>query len=139
MGASELRLRRPARARSVAPIRRALRAFLEALAFDGSALDDITTAAGEALANAAEHAYAHDSRRRNRHVELLARFERGELRVEVSDGGSFIERSPLPGRGFGLRIIRAIAYQIQIETSRGTCVRMLFPGPLRKVDARHQC
>jgi|HubBroStandDraft_2_1064218.scaffolds.fasta_scaffold04939_2 anti-sigma regulatory factor (Ser/Thr protein kinase) len=138
MGASELRLCRPAESRSVAPIRRALRAFLEALAFDGSALDDITTAAGEALANAAEHAYAQDTTRRTRNVELLARFERGELRVEVSDGGSFIERSPEPGRGFGLRIIRAIADQIQIETSHGTCVRMLFAGPLSKVDVRHQ-
>jgi len=132
MGVSELRLCRPARTRSVAPIRRALRAFLEALAFDGSALDDITTAAGEALANAAEHAYAQDARRGRRDVELLARFERGELSVEIADGGSFIERSPLPGRGFGLRIIRAIAYQIQIETSHGTRVRMLFPGPPSK-------
>jgi len=132
MGVSELRLCRPARTRSVAPIRRALRAFLEALAFDGSALDDITTAAGEALANAAEHAYAQDTRRGRRDVELLARFERGELSVEIADGGSFIERSPLPGRGFGLRIIRAIAYQIQIETSHGTRVRMLFPGPPSK-------
>jgi anti-sigma regulatory factor (Ser/Thr protein kinase) len=131
MSASELRLSRPARSRAIAPIRRALRAFLEALAFEGSALDDITTAAGEALANAAEHAYVQDTARR-RDVELLARFERGELSVEVSDAGRFIERSPLPGRGFGLRIIRAVAYQIQIETSRGTRVRMLFPGPLVK-------
>ncbi|HLY02841.1 MAG TPA: ATP-binding protein [Candidatus Cybelea sp.] len=132
MGRSELRLRRPAQTRSVAPIRRALRAFLEALAFEGSALDDITTAAGEALANAAEHAYAQKTKRRRCDVELLARFERGELSVEVSDGGCFIERSPLPGRGFGLRIIRAIAHQIQIETSHGTRIRMLFPGPLLK-------
>ena len=132
MGASELRLSRPAQTRSVAPIRRALRTFLEALAFDGEALDDITTAAGEALANAAEHAYAQETKHPRREVELLARFERGELSLEVSDGGCFIERSPLPGRGFGLRIIRAIAHQMQIETSHGTRVRMLFPGPLLK-------
>jgi anti-sigma regulatory factor (Ser/Thr protein kinase) len=131
VSASELRLSRPARSRAIAPIRRALRAFLEALAFEGSALDDITTAAGEALANAAEHAYVQETAHR-RDVELLARFERGELSVEISDAGRFIERSPLPGRGFGLRIIRAVAYQIQIETSRGTRVRMLFPGPLVK-------
>ena len=129
MGASELRLSRPAQTRSVAPIRRALRTFLEALAFDGEALDDITTAAGEALANAAEHAYAQETKHPRRDVELLARFERGELILEVSDGGCFIERTPSPGRGFGLRIIRAVAHQIQIETSHGTRVRMLFPGP----------
>lgn len=131
-GASELRLCRPAESRSVAPMRRALRAFLEALGFVGAALDDITTAAGEALANAAEHAYGKETRRRRCDVELLAYFERGKLRVEVSDRGSFIERSPLPGRGFGLRIIHAIAHQIQIETADGTRVRMLFPGPLPK-------
>ncbi|MGC9992571.1 MAG: ATP-binding protein [Candidatus Cybelea sp.] len=132
MGASELRLCRPAQTRSVAPIRRALRTFLEALAFDGAALDDITTAAGEALANAAEHAYAQETKHPRRDVELLARFERGELSLEISDGGCFIERSALPGRGFGLRIIRAIAHQMQIETSHGTRIRMLFPGPLLK-------
>jgi len=111
MGACELRLSRPAQTRSVAPIRRALRTFLEALA---------------------EHAYAQEAEHSRRDVELLARFDRGELSLEVSDGGCFIERSPLPGRGFGLRIIRAIAHQMQIETSDGTRVRMLFPGPLLK-------
>jgi anti-sigma regulatory factor (Ser/Thr protein kinase) len=129
MGVSELRLSRPAQTHSVAPLRRALRSFLEALAFERAALDDITTAAGEALANAAEHAYAHETERRRRDVELLVRFDRGELSVEISDGGRFIERAPLPGRGFGLRIIRAIARQIQIETANGTRIRMLFPGP----------
>jgi anti-sigma regulatory factor (Ser/Thr protein kinase) len=127
---SELRLCRPALAGAIAPIRRALRTFLEALAFDASALDDITTAAGEALANAVEHAYAQETQSRARDVELLARFEHGELSLEVSDDGCFIERSPSPGRGFGFCIIRAMACQLEIETSHGTRVRMLFPGPL---------
>lgn len=131
MNVSQLRLRCPAQSRSVASIRRALRAFLEALGFDRNMLDDVTTAAGEALANAVEHAYATDTKQ-ERVIELLARLDRGRLAVEICDNGCFIERAPLPGRGFGLRIIRAIAPQIRIDTSEGTRVRMRFEGPSPK-------
>lgn len=126
----ELRLHCPAQSKCVAPVRHALRAFLEALAFDPGSLDDVTTAAGEALANVVEHAYVRTRKSVRRDVELLARIERGKLRVDVCDGGSFIVRDPLPGRGFGLRIIRAIARRIVIDTSNGTRIRMTFPGPV---------
>lgn len=126
----QLRLRCPAQSRSVAPIRHALRAFLQAIGFDGDCLDDVTTAAGEALANAVEHAYGDDAESVP-FVELHARIARGKLAVDVSDRGSFIERERLPGRGFGLRIIRAVAPQIRIDTARGTSVRMRFHIPKR--------
>jgi anti-sigma regulatory factor (Ser/Thr protein kinase) len=126
---AELRLRCPAQGRAVAPVRHALRAFLEALGFDREALDDVITAAGEALANTVEHAYVEKTRRRRRDMELRARLDGEKLQVDVSDHGRFIERAPLPGRGFGLRIVRAIAHEMEIETSGGTRVRMLFPGP----------
>lgn len=58
MRESELRLSCPAQSSYVAPIRHALGAFLEALQFDRNVRDDVTTAAGEALTNAVEHAYA---------------------------------------------------------------------------------
>jgi|HubBroStandDraft_6_1064221.scaffolds.fasta_scaffold00945_17 serine/threonine-protein kinase RsbW len=125
--ASELRLRRPAQSQYIAPIRHALAAFLEALQVDRELRDDVTTAAGEALANVVEHAYARSSGRAARSVQLIARCkDGGKLLVDVSDQGSFIRRKPLPGRGFGLRIIRAIARHISIDTSRGTCVSMTF-------------
>jgi serine/threonine-protein kinase RsbW len=131
--ASELRLYCPAQPRYVAPIRHALAAFLEALQFDRRLRDDVTTAAGEALANVVEHAYARTSEKEARDLQLLARHERGRLCVDVSDRGSFIRRRPAPGRGFGLRIIRAIVRQINIDTSQGTCVSMTFKAPaLRK-------
>ncbi|MFZ1019061.1 MAG: ATP-binding protein [Candidatus Cybelea sp.] len=126
----QLRLRCPAQSRSVAPIRHALRAFLQAIGFDGDCLDDVTTAAGEALANAVEHAYQGDAGPVP-FVELHARIARGKLAVDVSDRGSFIERDRLPGRGFGLRIIRAVAPQTRIDTARGTSVRMRFHTPKR--------
>jgi serine/threonine-protein kinase RsbW len=125
-----LLLRCPARSRSVAPIRHALRAFLDAIGFDGDCLDDVTTAAGEALANAVEHAYRGDAGAAS-FVELHARITRGKLAVDVSDRGSFIERERLPGRGFGLRIIRAVAPQLRIDTARGTSIRMRFHIPKR--------
>jgi anti-sigma regulatory factor (Ser/Thr protein kinase) len=130
MRGSQLRLNCPAQSQYVAPIRHALAAFLEALHFDRSVRDDVTTAAGEALANVVEHAYAGCSGKTTRDVRLLAHLDRGgRLRVEIVDRGSFIRREPLPGRGFGLRIIRAIAQQLQIDTTRGTCVSMAFEAP----------
>jgi serine/threonine-protein kinase RsbW len=127
---SELRLSCPAQSRYVAPIRHALAAFLEALAFDNDLRDDVTTAAGEALANVVEHAYVSSSGKAARDLQLLARLHSGgRLSVDVSDRGSFIRRKPLPGRGFGLRIIQAIARQMSIDTSRGTCVSMTFEAP----------
>jgi serine/threonine-protein kinase RsbW len=125
-GSSELRLRCPAQSRYVAPVRRALAGFLQALEFERQRLEDITTAAGEALANIVEHAYASGVPADERYLELYVKFERAKLSVEISDSGTFIKRRPLPGRGFGLRIIRAIAKQLTIDTSAGTRVRMTF-------------
>jgi len=131
---SELRLSCPAQSQYVAAIRHALAAFLEALHVDRGTRDDVTTAAGEALANVVEHAYARSSSATMRDVQLLARVRGGRLSVDVWDRGCFVRRKPLPGRGFGLRIIRAIVQQLRIDTTRGTCVSMTFEGPtfLRK-------
>jgi serine/threonine-protein kinase RsbW len=124
---SELRLRCPAKSQYVAPVRHALAAFLQALEFERHALEDVTTAAGEALANIVEHAYGRGAKRTEPYLELSAKINRkGTLRVDVCDGGCFVERRPLPGRGFGLQIIRAIAGELAIDTSSGTRVRMIF-------------
>jgi anti-sigma regulatory factor (Ser/Thr protein kinase) len=127
--APELRLRCPAQSRHVAQVRHALEAFLQALQFDRDFLDDVTTAAGEALANVVEHAYARSAAHDMRSFELRARVLRGgKLAIDVSDDGSFIDRTPLPGRGFGLRIIRAVAGKLTIDTAEGTRLRMTFDG-----------
>ncbi|MGB6601879.1 MAG: ATP-binding protein [Candidatus Cybelea sp.] len=60
-GESQLKLRCPAQSQYVALVRHALGAFLRALEFEGGSLDDVTTAAGEALANIVEHAYGSSS------------------------------------------------------------------------------
>lgn len=129
-GHSELRLNCPARREAVSPIRHAVAAFLAAGGrADRQLTDDILTAVGEALANSVEHAYAdggtHDE------IELVARLERDStLTVDVYDRGRFIERALRPGRGFGLRIVKAIAKDVVVETGEGTHVRMLFDLPV---------
>jgi anti-sigma regulatory factor (Ser/Thr protein kinase) len=119
----------------VAPVRHALTAFLQALQLERQPVEDITTATGEALANIVEHAYATGRTNANSYLELHARTKgKGRIAIDVSDSGSFITRQPLPGRGFGLKIIRAIAAQLTIDTSEGTRVQMVFE---RKDDTRH--
>jgi hypothetical protein len=51
------------------------------------------------------------------------------LLVDVFDRGRFIERDERPGRGFGLRIVSAIAETVSLRTDGGTHVRMAFAGP----------
>jgi anti-sigma regulatory factor (Ser/Thr protein kinase) len=125
---SVLRVRCPAQSHFVASLRHALVSFLRAHDFHGQQLDDVTTAAGEALANVVEHAYAASAVEADRFIGLRANVDaNGTLALEVYDGGSFVERRrPARGRGFGLRIIRAIAGRLTIDTSNGTRLCMIF-------------
>lgn len=133
-GRCELRLNHAARPGAVRPLRHALRGFLEALELDGELRDDVLTAVGEALANAVEHAY---DEREPGTLELYVRTddETGPaLLVDVIDRGRFIDRELRAGRGLGLRIVRAIARTVSIDTEDGTRVRMIFdarPSPAR--------
>jgi anti-sigma regulatory factor (Ser/Thr protein kinase) len=125
-GRCELRLNRAAKPDVVRPLRHALRGFLDAIELDGDLRDDVLTAVGEALANAVEHAY--DERDPGK-VELFVRTDDGAaetLLVDVVDRGRFIERDLRPGRGLGLRIVRAIACTVSIDTEGGTRVQMIF-------------
>jgi anti-sigma regulatory factor (Ser/Thr protein kinase) len=124
---SVLRVRCPAQSRFVASLRHALASFLRAHGFAGQQLDDVTTAAGEALANIVEHAYTAAAAEVDRYIGLRANVDaQGTLALEVYDGGAFVERRPMRDRGFGLRIIRAIAGRLTIDTSNGTRLRMIF-------------
>ena len=127
-GYSELRINRLARRDAARPMRHAVAAFLEAAGcVDQEASDDILTAVGEALANAVEHAY--DGVEENA-VELFARLEHDHtLAVDVFDRGTFIRRAPRAGRGFGMRIVEAIAETVTVDIDEGTHVRMIFKVP----------
>jgi anti-sigma regulatory factor (Ser/Thr protein kinase) len=126
MGYSELRLNCIARREAARPMRHAVAAFLAASGqIDSDSSDDILTAVGEALANAVEHAY--DGRAESE-VELFAHLDPDNtLAVDVYDRGAFIQREgPREGRGFGLRIVEAIAKTVSVNTDNGTHVRMIF-------------
>ena len=124
IGESELRIVRPAGITVPRQLRHALRAFLDVFAFDADFLDDVLLAVGEVLANSVEHGYDGGSLR---NVEMVARSgKNGTLAIEVFDEGTFLERERLPDRGYGLRIVRAIARKVTIETGQGTRVEMLF-------------
>jgi anti-sigma regulatory factor (Ser/Thr protein kinase) len=125
MGYSELRINRIARPDAARPIRHAVAAFLAASGrVDDDRCDDILTAVGEALANVVEHAY---EGRAGNEIELLARLENNDtLAVDVFDRGTFIQRAPRPNRGFGMKIVKAIAQNVTVDVADGTHVRMIF-------------
>jgi anti-sigma regulatory factor (Ser/Thr protein kinase) len=124
MEASELRIEHVATRDCAMPLRHALGAFLQALDLDAYFCADVLSAAGEALANALEHAYKGIPLGT---VELYAREENAEkLLVAVRDYGTFIVHEPNPDRGFGLPIMHAIAGAVSIETGNGTRVQLLF-------------
>jgi anti-sigma regulatory factor (Ser/Thr protein kinase) len=133
-GFSELRINCIARREAARPMRHAVAAFLAAAGYgDRETSDDILTAIGEALANAVEHAY--DGVEENE-VELFARLEHDDtLAVDVFDRGTFINRAPRAGRGFGMRIVEAIAQAVTINVDNGTHVRMIFNVPPNRKDA----
>ena len=125
MGYSELRLNCIARREVARPMRHAVAAFLAASGqVDRDSSDDILTAVGEALANAVEHAYEGVT---ESEVELFAHLSHDNiLAVDVFDRGTFIERAPRPGRGFGMRIVESIAKKVEVNVDNGTHVRMIF-------------
>jgi anti-sigma regulatory factor (Ser/Thr protein kinase) len=129
-GNSEMRINRAAGDPST-PIclRHALAAFLNAVDIEAPLRDDIVIAVGEAIANAVEHAY---QTRDEGTVELHASVDdENTLLVDVFDRGAFIDRDLREGRGLGLRIVRAIARAVSIDTDGGTRIRMVFDAGAR--------
>jgi anti-sigma regulatory factor (Ser/Thr protein kinase) len=133
-GPSELRIERAAGFDAPRPLRHALQAFLAAVEIDPQLRDDIVLAAGEALANAVEHAY--DAQQTGT-VRLHAyQPDAQTLVVDVFDRGVFVAREGgTPGRGFGLRIVRAIARSVSIDTEGGTRISMVFDAPQQRASS----
>jgi anti-sigma regulatory factor (Ser/Thr protein kinase) len=95
----------------------------------GASLDivqDMTLCAGEAVANAARHAYG-DGRGP---VHVLVRRDEDVLTVVVRDDGKGLgDPRDADSGGFGLRIIWRLAHDLQLvlPSSGGTELRMGFP------------
>ncbi|MFN2496127.1 MAG: ATP-binding protein [Pseudonocardiaceae bacterium] len=121
-GSLALRLEVPGRPEQLPPLRHALHAWLQAT---GANEDDVVAmqiAAGEAAANAVEHAYEGVE---PGPVRLAANLESGNVvRVEIGDGGRWRPPRELNnGRGRGLLLMRECVDEVSLACSpQGTTV-----------------
>jgi serine/threonine-protein kinase RsbW len=100
---------------AVRQARLALIAFAAQCGFTDGILDDVESAVGEALANAAEHGDASG-------FDVIATFENAQLIVEVKDHGrgfdcgAALERPNTPdatgSRGFGIFLMRTLMDEV---------------------------
>lgn len=100
---------------------------------DETRLCDVLLAVNEALANAAEFAYA-DGGAGTMDVEAVRDAGRGTITVTVSDQGHWRETNPLNrqrSRGRGIPLMRTLADSVIIDTSGlGTSVCLRFDDVL---------
>jgi anti-sigma regulatory factor (Ser/Thr protein kinase) len=93
-----------------------------------SVVDAVVLCTGEAVTNAALHAYpqAHESKDV---VDVVVERTASELVVIVTDfGGGFADARAMSQKGFGLRLIERLTSRYVVSSARdtGTTVRMVF-------------
>ncbi|MGY1708479.1 SpoIIE family protein phosphatase [Geodermatophilus sp. SYSU D00758] len=123
-----LHLRLPADPAQLERVRRAVAAWAVGAALGADAVEDLQLAAGEAVANAVEHAYRDSERTGSVDVELAAERD-GGVWVAVRDGGSWRPAPADPGfRGRGLQIISALGRDVEVDHGpAGTVLRFRLP------------
>jgi PAS domain S-box-containing protein len=114
----------PAESSQLAPVRRALRSWLNQCQLPPQTAQNILVAAGEACANAIEHGHRHTP---GNTVRLRAEVSVDDLRLTVVDTGRW--KTPRPEanahRGRGVTLMRAMMQQVTITpTPSGTTVDM---------------
>ena len=120
-----LRVTLPAEPSSLAVSRGRLRRWLAAADVDPECGADLVLAAGEAAANATEHAVVGSDR--SVMITLTAALTGNQLRLTVSDTGVWKPAPESPGhRGHGLPLINALVDSVELNTTaEGTTVAML--------------
>jgi serine phosphatase RsbU (regulator of sigma subunit)/anti-sigma regulatory factor (Ser/Thr protein kinase) len=121
--AEALELMAPARPGELSALRAAVRGWLSAAGADADETSDVTLACGEALANAAEHAYRDAG---TGLLELrLGSDGAGGIVLRVRDYGSWRRSAPVPDRGRGLALMRMLMDSVELDrTGDGTEVVM---------------
>jgi anti-sigma regulatory factor (Ser/Thr protein kinase) len=114
---------------SVRQARRGLLAFAEQCGFHEPTLWDIESAAGEALANAAEHG-DHEA---SAGFDVSASFDGERLVIEVKDHGAGFDCSTafandIPDcaghRGFGIYLMRKLMDEV-VYSEHGSCIQLV--------------
>ncbi len=122
---AEYRAQFPSAVASVGKARRAITAFARQW-FGGEDLSDIESAAGEALANCAEHGHC-----QGQHIDVRCYFDSEKLSIEIRDAGTGFDYpnvaltppSDAP-RGFGTSIMRRLMDEVEYS-ERGTRLRLI--------------
>ncbi|MGK5447871.1 SpoIIE family protein phosphatase [Streptomyces radiopugnans] len=114
----------PAESSQLAPVRQALRSWLDQCQLPSQTAQNVLVAAGEACANAIEHGHRHAP---GDTVRLRAEVSADDLRLTVVDTGHW--KTPRPEanahRGRGVTLMRAMMRQVTITpTPSGTTVDM---------------
>lgn len=110
------------------------RGFADWLGIDveGAQGEDVVLAVYEALANAAEHAYADDPGGPGT-MWLTAHRSLGHVRIAVADRGHWRAPTGAPFRSRGLELMRALMAQVHVRTDQhGTLVQLrtaVAPSP----------
>jgi len=130
---AHLDVRLPAELSSAGLARTALRRFLLGTPLGERRNFDAVIAAGEAVANAIEHAY---DRRPNQTFTLRARFEDQTCLIFVEDSGTWNDVVPLTTRGRGITMMRELCDTLDIDhTLNGTTVALGFQITNNVADA----
>ncbi|HET9380830.1 MAG TPA: SpoIIE family protein phosphatase [Streptomyces sp.] len=114
----------PAESSQLAPVRQALRDWLEQCRLPPQTAQNVLVAVGEACANAIEHGHRHTP---GEPVRLRAEAYADDLRLVVADSGRW--QTPRPDanahRGRGLALMRAMMQHVTVTSGEaGTTVQM---------------
>jgi len=122
----------PARPELLADMRTEMRSWLGSQGVPDAVIEDVVLAAGEAAANALEHAYV--GRTDVGSLEWGMSLEPGRgIVVSVRDHGTWRGAGADPDRGNGLKLIRALMDDVDVDSSGiGTTVMMS-----RRIEGRH--
>jgi serine/threonine-protein kinase RsbW len=125
--APTVRLELSSRPQTLTIVRGMLGGVAELLAIDPELLDDLKTAISETCNNVVLHAYGGEAGPMS--VGLFIDDER--IRVTVEDRGAGLAAAE-PAEGIGLSVIRALASEVQLESTPGSGTRVQMDFPARR-------
>jgi anti-sigma regulatory factor (Ser/Thr protein kinase) len=131
----------PATLESARSIRSAVGEAATEAGATAAVVDAVVLCTGEAVANAALHAYPRFHGPEDV-VDVVVERSNDELVVVVTDfGGGFADARAMEDKGFGLRLIERLTSRYVVSSARdvGTTVRMVFVLRPRRTSLTGRC